>query len=68
MAGGIWTVHLPSGNICMGIISDPSQSSLFPAGCIMMSEGTVESNCVGRGKVGWTLIHLHAGLMGLKTF
>lgn len=30
--------HLPSGNIDMGIVSDTSQSSLFPAGCIMMCE------------------------------
>lgn len=40
---GLWLVklvqfHLPSGNIYMGIISDISQSSLFPAGCITMYE------------------------------
>lgn len=64
--------HLPSGNIDVGIVSDTSQSSLFPAGCIMMCECLKallnEWKCMDRGKVVWTMMHLHSGLMGLKVF
>lgn len=35
---------------------------------VKMSEGTVEWSYVDRGKVVCTLMYLHAGLMGLKTY